>query len=575
MNPPSQAPLRQTDPTIPKEVNFKELLPRAREFFYKLDPNVIGINIVPSRAKSPPEPFEQVLVVYVLEKKARSVLDPTKVIPKEFLGLRTEVRAPLSLGAPRPVGDFDQDVALRNDRRAIDWRRVHELTVTAPASPATPNTPNVQDFGDICVVEDDGQLLFFPTSMHPEVNYFHAYQLFRTLHGDDFDFVTFFVDEASGMPNPGNSEYHSLFNDVQGIGREPRDDRHGWGTSRLEGYHIIKPNPLTWRGTMLQEFGHRFLASARYQDPETHQTMSDHLREGEVPFGHWAKELHISRNVLDDDKSPMDYGSNDWNELPSGAFSSEFLSPDDRFYCNLDLYLMGLLGPGEVGQITVLRNVTSIAGSPHFAATPVRLTVQEFIKEEGDRVPNVKVSPKHWRQAFVILTKSMRQVQGLVKTVDGLRLQWEQIFREATKGLGSVDTALATGPADFTVIFKRLQFGDERNSIERFVPFAGAQKDFTFSCPKVNANEPAVLMFQSRAVTSSKNIITINGRGVGGIPVNPSPDAWNGNVLLINPRILRPTGNVLHIEARNESGGNGGNIDDFILDSVVVMYKRR
>jgi hypothetical protein len=110
--------------------------------------------------------------------------------------------------------------------------------------------------------------------------------------------------------------------------------------------------------------------------------------------------------------------------------------------------------------------------------------------------------------------------------------------------------------------------------MEPDVPLVGTSKDYIFSCPNVNSSEAAVLMFQSRAVHSAKNIITINEKPIfGGIPVSPNEDAWNGNVMLIGANILRPSGNVLHIESRNTSGGTGGNIDDFILDNVVVMYK--
>lgn len=131
--------------------------------------------------------------------------------------------------------------------------------------------------------------------------------------------------------------------------------------------------------------------------------------------------------------------------------------------------------------------------------------------------------------------------------------------------------------ADFTIVISvRQGFGNEPgylNSIEPDVPFVGPTKDFTFSCPNVNPNEAAVLMFQSRDVDSSRNIITINGSNVfGGIPVSPNKDTWNGNVMLIAAGILRASGNELHIEARNTSGGGGGDIDDFILDNVVVFF---
>ena len=84
-------------------------------------------------------------------------------------------------------------------------------------------------------------------------------------------------------------------------------------------------------------------------------------------------------------------------------------------------------------------------------------------------------------------------------------------------------------------------------------------------------------MFQSREVNHQRNVFRVNGVDVfGGLPASPSKDTWNGNILLIEPRHqLRPTGNILHIEARNDSGGGGGNIDDFIIDNVVIIYKTR
>ncbi|MGI8907006.1 MAG: hypothetical protein ACR2IE_11015 [Candidatus Sumerlaeaceae bacterium] len=569
-------------------MNYQEVLTKAREYFYKLDPNIIGINIAHRRVKHSSSPDEFALVVYVLQKKPHSELDPAKVIPKEFLGLKTDVYAPLSADAPEPTGDFFKDRAISADMRAIDWVRVHELAMNLKASPTSTTAPIVQDFGDVCVVENDGTLQPVPRV----VDFVRAYQLFRTLHRDDYDFVTFFIDEASGLESRelnGGSFFSSIFNDVKGIGREPFNARHAWDTSRLEGFHVMKFNG-TWRHTMLQEFGHRFAASVRYKDPDTGATMSDHLLEQPpVPPGHWSKWINApfavrQDHIFDDDKSPMDYGVQDWVEQSNGEFKTVDLNSDERVYCNLDLYLMGLLGPGEVGQFTLLRNVADVPGSPNFTATPVRLTVQDFIAVEGQRVPNVAVSPKNWRQAFIVLTNDIHKVHEFVETVDALRLRWEQDFQEATKGLGRVDTVLGRrfgGPADFTVVFAgRQQFGNEPGSLnirnELNAIFVGASKEFNFACPKVNPHESAVLMFQSRAVSSRENIITINGINLSdGIPFNPDTGVWNGNVLVIRARILKPSGNVLRIEARNSSGGSGGNIDDFILDNMVVMYKTR
>ena len=93
--------------------------------------------------------------------------------------------------------------------------------------------------------------------------------------------------------------------------------------------------------------------------------------------------------------------------------------------------------------------------------------------------------------------------------------------------------------------------------------------------PDQSPAETAILLFQSRDVSHSRHILQINGTQVhGGLPVSPSRDTWNGNVLLVEPRHqLRATGNILRVEARNTSGGTAGDIDDFIVNNIVVQYK--
>ena len=132
---------------------------------------------------------------------------------------------------------------------------------------------------------------------------------------------------------------------------------------------------------------------------------------------------------------------------------------------------------------------------------------------------------------------------------------------------------------DFTVIlFQRQQFGNEPgtfNDVEPNVPFAGPAKTFSFDCPGVNPGETAFLMFQSRDVDHPRNVLQINGIDVfGGLPASPARDAWNGNILLIEPHHqLRATGNVFHLESRTSRGEATGDIDDFIIDNVVIAFK--
>jgi hypothetical protein len=128
------------------------------------------------------------------------------------------------------------------------------------------------------------------------------------------------------------------------------------------------------------------------------------------------------------------------------------------------------------------------------------------------------------------------------------------------------------------VLFSRQHIGNEPgvfDDVEPNVAFVGPAKDFPFDCPGVNPAEAAFLMFQSRDVDHQRNVFRVNGVDVfGGLPASPARDAWNGNVMLIERHhLLKATGNVLHVEARTVTGGSTGNVDDFILDNVVIMYK--
>ena len=135
--------------------------------------------------------------------------------------------------------------------------------------------------------------------------------------------------------------------------------------------------------------------------------------------------------------------------------------------------------------------------------------------------------------------------------------------------------------SNFTVIqFQRQHFGNEPgifNDMEPNVPFVGSAKDFLFDCPNVDPAETAFLVFQSRHVEHQRNVFRVNGTDVfGGLPASPARDSWNGNILLLEPHHqFRGTGNVLHVESRNASGGSAGDVDDFIIDNVVIEYKTR
>jgi hypothetical protein len=133
--------------------------------------------------------------------------------------------------------------------------------------------------------------------------------------------------------------------------------------------------------------------------------------------------------------------------------------------------------------------------------------------------------------------------------------------------------------SDFTVIMLvRQHFGNQPgifNDVEPAVPFVGPTKEYRFDCPNVDPSQTAYLMFQSRDVDHQGNLIKVNGLELfGRIPASPSRDTWNGNILLVEKDAkLKPTGNLLIIRSRNQNSQNGGEIDDFIIDNVVISYK--
>ncbi len=130
----------------------------------------------------------------------------------------------------------------------------------------------------------------------------------------------------------------------------------------------------------------------------------------------------------------------DW-EATNGNFRRVTHSAEERTYCNLDLYLMGLLGPHEVGDFYLLSEVTRISGNL-YSATKKRLTSQNIVWAEGARNPSVATSQKLFKNGFVVLTGDMSKVHDYVDKVDFLRLRFEEDFAEASKNLAQVDTTL-------------------------------------------------------------------------------------------------------------------------------------
>src|SRR6185503_13345823 len=115
----------------------------------------------------------------------------------------------------------------------------------------------------------------------------------------------------------------------------------------------------------------------------------------------------------------------------------------------------------------------------------------------------------------------------------------------------------------------------------------GLAKSFAFRCPSVDRRQFAILLFQTLGVAVRQGL-EINGQTIfGGIapsldpaarilgPRSESPEdrttlgTWNGHVMLIHPGVLQEN-NILRIRAADATAAN---IDDFLVDNVVVVFK--
>jgi hypothetical protein len=134
--------------------------------------------------------------------------------------------------------------------------------------------------------------------------------------------------------------------------------------------------------------------------------------------------------------------------------------------------------------------------------------------------------------------------------------------------------------SDFTVIIRvRQHFGDDEDSMPGV--FVGNNHSYPFPCPNVDSQQEAVLLFQTLGVSHERNFIAINSIGAtgdpevfGGIPVSRSNQHWNGNVMIIRPGVLDEN-NILRLGARASNGSLLGDIDEFVIDNVVVLFKTK
>jgi hypothetical protein len=372
------------------------------------------------------------IIVYVREKNPLRQLSVRERIPTRVGGVRTDVVV---------VGTHRDRPADEREHRFLDYAKIHQEHRRAIGRRRAISTANDRDIGNVAVVEDDPNQSFILTD-RKDVDWVGAYRKFRLTHPDIYHFVTFWSDVTFEIDCDCGAFYCGLVNPARGINWSAciPGGRRGWGTRRLQAFmYFIREDDAA----LLQEIGHHWMAYTGFKDERTHRTVSYEICLDNEP-GHWS-------SYFDDDRSPMDYDelvlrlpggvSVDWVDNGDGTFTPRQVGQGEYAYAHLDLYLMGLIPPEDVGEFYLIRNPRRQGNL--IRGTPKMLTIEKIIWANGRRSPTVVRSPKRFKNAFVLLTRDANQAEARAHHIDQIRERFTRIFREATGGRAEVDTTLA------------------------------------------------------------------------------------------------------------------------------------
>lgn len=244
-------------------------------------------------------------------------------------------------------------------------------------------------------------------------------------------------------------------NDVTGIGEEPFDDSSFWGSAgELESFLFMGdlsryPKDPTARvfgaasrptvlGLLSHEVGHRWLARALI----LHSGVASDVLLGRQK-SHWSF-------FVDSDASFLE-GNEIVQESEKVFRTTETVSR----YSPLDLYLMGLAPASEVVPFFVVTGASaSLFGEPldsessprtnvRITGTRTDVTMDEVLRGNGPRRPEVSQAPTTFRHAWILLTKRDESPTGdEIAQLQAARNAFMPFFNEQTLGRAQVVTTL-------------------------------------------------------------------------------------------------------------------------------------
>jgi hypothetical protein len=169
-----------------------------------------------------------------------------------------------------------------------------------------------------------------------------------------------------------------------------------------------------------------------------------------IPLGptHWTRGLQAP--VAFPYQRPVEasaMGGGVWQD----NFDGTFTQLDDDYYVPatgwsyLDLYLMGLIGPSEVPDFFVLRNLVAAGrdanGHPIFKADRTKVTIQDVIAVNGPRLPDVDHAQKQFNTGMVMIVEHGKTPsKELMEKTEAIRLRWMDYWETTTGHRSSMTT---------------------------------------------------------------------------------------------------------------------------------------
>jgi hypothetical protein len=350
--------------------------------------------------------------------------------------------------------------------REYDEIAFHEIKHPQLAAQASFDTSRDFDSGNISVIYDDGSVVF-TDQLGTRIDTIDAAKKFMATHADKFHYVVFF-------PNFSHAEgsfHNHVKSSTLGIGVTPVDNSATYGTSFLESVVLMRnfndwpasntarimlptannDSPLSLMG---QEVGHKVAAWVLADELEGPRTRASNFLLGRNN-AHWCFYLNTPGTGPSLGFSSME--GNKWRDNGNNTFTT--IAQSDG-YSTVDQYLWGFRSATTVGGFYKLdpgkgKINPDCAHTPYIPGVDTPWTysypkknvvIDDIIRVNGARSPDVAEARKNFRMAFVILAKQGTTVtSGEIARVENLRLAWEPYFRDESAG-GQMFTAL--GPVD-------------------------------------------------------------------------------------------------------------------------------